>query len=110
LKASLRQSDTVSRYSGDEFVILLTELEHADDAAGVAKKLVRAAAGPHHVGSQDVTVTASVGIALYPDHGRDAETLIAHADTAMYGAKRAEPGGYRLFEAGLEAHTTGTRS
>ena len=97
LTAAIRRSDTVSRYSGDEFVVVLPEIEQADDAAVVAKKLVRAASGPHRVDARNVTVTASVGIALYPDDGGDAETLINRADTAMYDAKRNGPGTFRLF-------------
>ena len=97
LRSALRRSDTVSRYSGDEFVIVLPEIEQSDDAALVAKKLVQAASGPHRVESRTVSVTASVGIALYPDDGRAAETLVKHADAAMYDAKRAGAGSYRLF-------------
>ena len=88
----LRQSDTVSRYSGDEFVIVLSEIEKAADAAMVAKKLLRAAAGPFTIDGRTVVVTASIGIALFPDHGQDAGTLIANADAAMYGAKREGQG------------------
>ncbi|HEX5070405.1 MAG TPA: diguanylate cyclase [Vicinamibacterales bacterium] len=101
LKAVLRRSDTVSRYSGDEFVIVLPEIDQTDDAALVAKKLVRAASGPHRIDARNVTVTASVGIALYPDDGRDAEVLIKHADSAMYQAKRTGAGSFRLFRPDL---------
>jgi diguanylate cyclase (GGDEF)-like protein len=97
LESCLRRSDTVSRYSGDEFVIVLPEIEHSDDAALVARKIVRAASGPHRVDSRNVTVTVSVGIALYPDDGREADVLIKHADTAMYDAKRTGLGSFRLF-------------
>ena len=97
LTESLRQSDTVSRYSGDEFVIVLSEIESGGHAAVVAKKLLKAIAGPHRIGAQDVMVTASIGMAIYPDHGQDAETLIANADAAMYGAKREGRGHERLF-------------
>jgi len=97
LGAAIRKSDTVSRYSGDEFVIVLPEIEQGDDAAVVARKLVRAASGPHRIDARNVTVTASVGIALYPDDGRDAETLIKRADAAMYDAKRTGLGSFRLF-------------
>jgi len=93
---SLRQSDTVSRYGGDEFVIVLSEIEHATHAATVATKLLDAIAGPHRVGSLDVSVTASLGLSLYPEHGLDANTLIAKADAAMYAAKRAGPGNLQL--------------
>jgi diguanylate cyclase (GGDEF)-like protein len=97
LRGAIRRSDTVSRYSGDEFVIVLPEITHSDDAALVARKLVQAASGPHRIDSRNVTVTASVGIALHPEDGRDAETLIKHADAAMYDAKRTGLGSFRLF-------------
>jgi diguanylate cyclase (GGDEF)-like protein/PAS domain S-box-containing protein len=90
LTGVLRRSDTVCRYGGDEFVILLSEVEHAEDAALVARKLRDLVAEPHEVGRQQVSVTASIGISLYPDDGRDADSLIAHADALMYDAKRRE--------------------
>jgi diguanylate cyclase (GGDEF)-like protein/PAS domain S-box-containing protein len=98
LAGSLRRSDTVSRYSGDEFVIVLSEIDSGGHAALVAKKLLQAVGGPHRIGARDVRVTASVGIALYPVHGQDAGTLIANADAAMYGAKRGGHGHERLFD------------
>jgi diguanylate cyclase (GGDEF)-like protein len=105
LGAAIRRSDTVSRYSGDEFVIVLAEIEQGDDAALVARKLVRAASGPHRIDSRNITVTASVGIALYPEDGCDAETLIRHADAAMYDAKRTGLGSFRLFTPDLRAES-----
>jgi diguanylate cyclase (GGDEF)-like protein/PAS domain S-box-containing protein len=94
LSSTLRQSDTVSRFGGDEFVIVLSELERAEDAADVAAKLLTAIAVPHRTDAGDITVTASLGIALYPNHGEIVDTLIACADAAMYDAKRAGPGRY----------------
>jgi diguanylate cyclase (GGDEF)-like protein/PAS domain S-box-containing protein len=110
LTGALRQSDTVSRISGDEFVILLSEITYVEDAARVAKKLLEAVAGPHQVESQDVRVTASLGVSLYPDHGQDADTLITNADAAMYHAKRAGPGHYRLFDVGMQARAAERQS
>lgn len=96
LSSALRQSDTVSRFGGDEFVIVLSELERGEDAAGVAAKLLTAIAVPHWTDAGEITVTASLGVALYPNHGEIVDTLIARADAAMYDAKRAGPGRYRI--------------
>jgi diguanylate cyclase (GGDEF)-like protein/PAS domain S-box-containing protein len=98
LKGALRQSDTVCRSGGDEFVALLSELEHAEDAVLVARKLLRALAEPSRLDSTEISLSVSIGISLYPSHGVTAEDLIANADAAMYVAKRAGPGGYRLFQ------------
>ncbi len=87
LTACVRSSDTVSRTGGDEFVILLAEIEHADDAAISAEKLIAALAQPHRVAGRDLQVSTSIGISVYPYDGQDAETLIKNADLAMYHAK-----------------------
>ena len=102
---SLRNSDTVCRYGGDEFVIVLSELERVSHAIGVCEKLQHAAAGPHRVNGRDVALTASLGVAVYPDHGDDATTLITNADAAMYDAKRSGLGACRLFDPGTHART-----
>ena len=96
LIGALRHSDTVSRYGGDEFVIVLSEIDGADAAGLVARKLLLAVAGTHGIDSNGPPFTASVGVSLYPDHGEDAATLITRADAAMYEAKRAGAGSYRL--------------
>ena len=98
LKGALRQSDTVSRSGGDEFVAVLSELERAEDAVLVARKLLQASAEPSRLDSTEISLTVSIGISLYPNHGVTAEALIANADAAMYVAKRAGPGGYQLFQ------------
>lgn len=99
---ALRQSDTVSRHGGDEFVIVLSEIAQADDAALVATKLLQVVARPHGVGTQEIHISASVGVSLYPNHGQDAQTLIANADAAMYAAKRAGRSNYQLFDIGTD--------
>jgi diguanylate cyclase len=87
LVATVRSSDVVSRQGGDEFVVLLSEIDHRDDAMLAASKIIGAVAGPHRVGTHDLHATASIGIAVYPGDGTDAETLIKNADIAMYYAK-----------------------
>ena len=86
--ASVRAQDTVSRHGGDEFVIVLPEIVHATDALRVADKVAAALAIPHGIDGHALSLTASIGISIYPDNGDDAEALIHHADTAMYRAKK----------------------
>ena len=93
LLASVREADTVSRYGGDEFVILLTDLAQPADAVRVADKLLAALAVPSGVNGVQLQVSASIGISLYPDDGTDGPQLISRADAAMYQRKRQAPGG-----------------
>jgi len=88
LASSVRAADTVSRHGGDEFVILLAEVGHVDDAVTIADKLATALDVPSPAGDRVVRLSASIGISLYPDDGEDADTLIERADAAMYHAKR----------------------
>lgn len=88
LKASTRDSDTVSRKGGDEFVILLSEITHAEHAAHSAQKIISAMAAAHRITGLELPVTASIGIGIYPLDGLDAESLLKSADDAMYQAKR----------------------
>jgi diguanylate cyclase (GGDEF)-like protein/PAS domain S-box-containing protein len=83
----VRASDTVSRQGGDEFVILLPEVAHAQDALACADKMLEVLRFPHRIDEHDLHVTASIGIVTYPEDGADCETLIRHADFAMYDAK-----------------------
>lgn len=89
LKACVRGSDTVSRKGGDEFVVLLSEIAHRDDAARTADKVIAAVAAAQSGAAHGLDLTASVGIALYPDDGEDAPALLKSADAAMYRAKEA---------------------
>lgn len=94
LEASVRASDTVSRFGGDEFLVLLTEISQASDAALAAVTLLSAIAAPSGLNGGTVPVSASMGIAMYPGDGKDAPTLISRADEAMYRAKRQGGGGF----------------
>ena len=98
LVACVRQSDTVSRQGGDEFLLLLSSVEHADDAALSAKKMLATLAPPHHIEGSDIHISVSIGISIYPDDGQDAQTLIQCADTAMYYAKENGRNNFKFFE------------
>jgi diguanylate cyclase (GGDEF)-like protein len=97
LASAVREVDTVSRHGGDEFVVLLAALHHPRDAQAVAEKLIAAIGAPARLAGHVVRITASVGIALYPDDGEDVETLIARADAAMYRSKRLGAGGIAFY-------------
>jgi diguanylate cyclase (GGDEF)-like protein len=124
LVACVRRSDTVSRQGGDEFVVLLSEMEEAEDAAIAvgrivqavaephaigrhelhvnaaitARRMLQAVAEPHSVADHDLHITASIGVSVYPSDGQDAETLIQNADTAMYQAKENGRQSFRFFK------------
>ncbi len=94
-----RESDTVSRLGGDEFVILLAQMDKAADAVVVAGKILAALQRPFAIGSHEIGISASLGIAVYPQHGEDVNRLLKNADTAMYHAKKAGRNCYRFFRA-----------
>ncbi|HWS12140.1 MAG TPA: diguanylate cyclase, partial [Rhodocyclaceae bacterium] len=98
--AAVREVDTVSRHGGDEFLILLAELNQPRDARTVAEKLIAAVGAPAVLDGQAVSVTASVGITVYPDDGEDFDTLVARADAAMYESKRQRAGGIAFHGVG----------
>jgi diguanylate cyclase (GGDEF)-like protein len=102
LATAVRESDTVSRHGGDEFLILLTDVSHATDVVQIATKLISALGRPARVGEHVLRLTASIGISLFPRHGEDTDTLIQRADAAMYQAKRAGDGGFAFFGASLD--------
>jgi diguanylate cyclase (GGDEF)-like protein len=98
LSACVRKSDTVSRQGGDEFVILLSEVTHATDAAIIAAKIITDIKRGQRIGNQRLRISASIGISTYPNDGEEAETLIKNADTAMYDAKQSGRDKYRFFK------------
>ena len=102
LKRCVRDSDTVSRQGGDEFIVLLQGSPKRASIVATAEKILEAFAQPFAVGNHTLEVTASIGVSVYPDDGSDAETLLKNADTAMYHAKASGRHGYQFFNVELE--------
>jgi diguanylate cyclase (GGDEF)-like protein/PAS domain S-box-containing protein len=94
----VRNSDTVSRQGGDEFVVLISELEDPSNAAVTARRMLEAVSDAHSIEQRDLHVTTSIGVSIYPEDGLDAETLIKNADTAMYQAKEHGRQGIQFFK------------
>ena len=96
-RAALREDDTVARLGGDEFLILLADLHRVDDVYIVAQKILDALEQPFALEAREVHLNASIGISLYPQDGEDFDTLLGHADVAMYRAKDLGRGTYQFF-------------
>jgi diguanylate cyclase (GGDEF)-like protein/PAS domain S-box-containing protein len=99
LVKQLRVGDTICRIGGDEFVVVLPEIKRSADAVNVAQKVIEQLSLPVTVEERDLIVTPSIGIAVFPDDGRDAETLIRNSDAAMYHAKEMGRANYQFFTA-----------
>ena len=100
IRGQVRESDTVARVGGDEFTVILSDIARREDADRVARKIVAALGAPFRLGSESrrVEIGTSIGIAIYPADGRDADALVRAADAAMYAAKQVG-NSYRFFEA-----------
>ncbi|MBS1230831.1 MAG: putative signal transduction protein containing a rane domain, an and a domain [Proteobacteria bacterium] len=101
LVSCVRATDTVCRQGGDEFVILLAEIEKPHDAAQIAEKLLAAAALPHLIGERELHVTLSIGVSVYPDDSVSCDSVLQNADTAMYHAKSCGRNNYQFFKADM---------
>lgn len=97
IKYSLRGHDVISRFGGDEFCIILEEIESVDDVDIVAKKICRELSKPFTIQQNDISISASVGISLYPKDGKDIITLLKNADIALYQAKDKGKNTYQYF-------------
>ena len=106
----VRGSDTVSRQGGDEFVVLLSEMQQSEDAAAAARRMLEAVAEAHSIDQHDLHVTTSIGVSVYPDDGLDAETLIKNADTAMYQAKENGRQSYQFFKSAMNVRAVERQS
>ena len=98
LMAMVREADTVARVGGDEFIIALSYITCADDAATVVSEVIEAVSRPYSFEGHTVSMTTSAGVAIYPVHGEDADTLMKNADLALYEAKRAGKNGLRISD------------
>jgi diguanylate cyclase (GGDEF)-like protein/PAS domain S-box-containing protein len=99
----IRNSDTVSRQGGDEFIVLLSEVNRAEDAESIAEKIRLAVMVPYTIDSHYLHLTASIGVSVYPDDGEDATALIQYADTAMYHAKAKGRNNSQFFKDDMNA-------
>ncbi|MTV36480.1 EAL domain-containing protein [Duganella radicis] len=101
VRQTVRSADSVARLGGDEFTVVLNELDSPAAAATAAHNIVRALAAPFPIDGHDIFVTASVGIAMFPHDGGDVASLVKHADSAMYRAKRTNTG-FQFYEPSME--------
>lgn len=99
------KEEAISRLGGDEFVLILSEISSSEDAANVARRISAALAQPIRLGHDEVVITASIGISVYPYDATSAETLLKHADAAMYHAKEQGRNSYRFFTEALNERT-----
>jgi diguanylate cyclase (GGDEF)-like protein len=101
LQTAVREGDTVARLGGDEFILLLPKVRQPADAARIAHKLVEGVRSPFHLDGEELFITTSVGVSLYPEDGTDAETLMKHCDVAMYRAKEVGRNNFQLYTAAM---------
>ena len=96
LRSCMRETDTISRLGEDEFVILIENLKHVDQITIIAEKILDAISKPYKLGSQDIFITASMGISIYPENGKSPDILLNNADSALYSAKLLGKNNYQF--------------
>ena len=103
IRRCVREGDTVARFGGDEFTLLIPRVEAVEDAAKIAQKILETLKIPFVVGDRELFVTTSIGISIHPIDGLDPETLVRNADTAMYRAKEQGRDNYQLYAPAMNA-------
>ncbi|HUP59889.1 MAG TPA: EAL domain-containing protein [Thermoanaerobaculia bacterium] len=103
IKRCVREGDTVARFGGDEFTLLIPRVEQVEDAAKIAQKIIETVKIPFNIHEHELFVTASIGLSIFPTDGIDAETLVRNADTAMYRAKEQGRDHYQLYAPAMNA-------
>ncbi len=105
IRESLRESDTIARMGGDEFVVVMNGLEKEEDCISMVQKLLNALAAPMNIQGREITVMGSLGISIYPKNGDDVDTLLKKADAAMYTAKENHPGSFYFYSEDLNTRS-----
>src|SRR5437867_2333610 len=103
IRRCVREGDTVARFGGDEFTLLIPRIDHVEDAAKIAQKILETLKIPFSISDHELFVTTSVGISIYPNDGGDPETLVRNADSAMYRAKDQGRDNYQLYAPAMNA-------
>lgn len=101
LTASVRNGDTVARLGGDEFIIVLADVAHAEDVTSVAEKIIHSLSKPFNLEGNEIFITTSIGISLYPDDGKQPEILLKNADIAMYRSKEQGRNNYQYYSSAM---------
>lgn len=108
LQNAIRRSDTVSRQGGDEFVLLLSEVNEEETLRPKIEKIRQIISEPYRIAGNDLIIGATIGVSIFPEHGEETETLIRHADLAMYYAKQSGRNQYQFFNEEMRDSTTAT--
>ena len=103
VRRCVREGDTVARFGGDEFTLLVPQIENVEDAAKIAQKIIETLKIPFFIHERELFITTSIGISLYPNDGHEAETLVRNADSAMYRAKDSGRDNYQLYAPAMNA-------
>jgi diguanylate cyclase (GGDEF)-like protein/PAS domain S-box-containing protein len=106
LTMCLREGDLIARWGGDEFTVLLPNIKSADDAAKIAQRILSDLKPPFHLDGHELHITSSIGIALYPKNGQDAQTLLKNADAALYRVKEQGRNNYQFYNATINSQAS----